>query len=102
MTASRTYALDANVFIEAHRRYYAFDLAPPFWQMLIDHASNGQVLSIDRVGDELKRGNDELANWASSSFHEFFVSTSDEEVIAAYRQIMVWSQSRSGSVYRGG
>jgi hypothetical protein len=25
-----TYVLDANVFIEAARRYYAFDLAPPF------------------------------------------------------------------------
>jgi hypothetical protein len=24
------YVLDANVFIEAARRYYAFDIAPPF------------------------------------------------------------------------
>jgi hypothetical protein len=95
VTASRTYVLDANVFIEAHRRYYAFDIAPPFWQMLIDNANNGRVLSIDRVGGELKRGNDELADWARCSFHEFFASTDDEEVIAAYRQIMVWSQGQA-------
>lgn len=25
------YILDANVFIEAHRRYYSFDIAPSFW-----------------------------------------------------------------------
>lgn len=28
------YCLDANVFVEAHRRYYAFDIAPPFWRAL--------------------------------------------------------------------
>jgi len=29
------YVLDANVFIEAARRYYAFDIAPKFWDTLI-------------------------------------------------------------------
>ncbi|TFH49152.1 MAG: DUF4411 family protein [Methanothrix sp.] len=95
MTASRIYVLDANVFIEAARRYYAFDIAPPFWQMLIDHANNGLVLSIDRVKVELERGKDELAEWASGSFHEHFASTEEEDVIAAYRKIMVWSQGQA-------
>lgn len=26
MTTARGYALDANIFIEAHKRYYAFDI----------------------------------------------------------------------------
>jgi hypothetical protein len=95
VTASRIYVLDANVFIEAARRYYAFDIAPPFWQMLIDHANNGLVLSIDRVKVELERGKDELAEWASGSFHEHFASTEEEDVIAAYRRIMVWSQGQA-------
>lgn len=30
MTSSTVYVLDANVFIEAARRYYAFDIAPVF------------------------------------------------------------------------
>ncbi|MEM3335857.1 MAG: DUF4411 family protein [Thermoplasmata archaeon] len=30
MDREETYLLDANVFIEAARRYYAFDIAPPF------------------------------------------------------------------------
>jgi hypothetical protein len=29
------YVLDADVFIEASRRYYAFDIAPKFWDSLI-------------------------------------------------------------------
>lgn len=93
MTAALTYVLDANVFIEAAKRYYAFDIVPSFWQMLTTQAGNGRVLSIDRVRDELLR--DDLAMWANSAFQEFFASTSDQEVIAAYRYIMDWSQNQS-------
>lgn len=50
MTGEPPYVLDANVFIEAARRYYAFDLAPRFWESLEHHAANGRVRSIDRVG----------------------------------------------------
>ena len=81
MTTYRTYVLDANVFIEAARRYYAFDIAPRFWQILIDHASSGQVFSLDHVKAELMRGKDELAKWAKNDFHESFVSTENDEVI---------------------
>jgi len=42
MYAAR-YILDANVFIEATRRYYAFDLAPKFWDSLVHYAANGQI-----------------------------------------------------------
>jgi hypothetical protein len=46
---ARVFVLDAAVFIEAHRRYYAFDLAPKFWGSLVQHAEHGQVESIDHV-----------------------------------------------------
>lgn len=57
------FVLDANVFIEAARRYYAFDLAPGFWESLIHYAKNGRIRSIDRVKQELERGKDQLAEW---------------------------------------
>jgi hypothetical protein len=95
VTASRIYVLDANVFIEAARRYYAFDIAPPFWPILIDQARNGQLLSIDRIKGELERGKDELAEWAKINFHEYFASTADDDVTAAYGRIMVWSQGEA-------
>ena len=31
-TGSPIHVLDANVFVEAHRRYCAFDLCPGFWE----------------------------------------------------------------------
>ncbi len=61
MTDNSTYVLDANVFIEAARRYYAFDLVPRFWESLIHHAAKGRIESIDRVKQELDKGKDEIA-----------------------------------------
>ncbi|MGI6362191.1 MAG: DUF4411 family protein [Bacillota bacterium] len=63
-----TYLLDANVFITAFKSYYAFDIAPGFWNSLIRLAQAGRVKSIDRVYNELGRVEDELFAWARSSF----------------------------------
>jgi len=85
-----TYVLDANVFIEAARRYYAFDLAPPFWESLILHAASGRIQSIDRIQKELQRGKDELAEWATSQFSDAFASTDEEDVTSSYTAVMGW------------
>ena len=91
---ANTYILDANVFIEAARRYYAFDIAPPFWESLIHHASNGRIQSIDRVKQEIERGKDELATWATTQFSNAFASTDEENVIESYSEVMSWVQSQ--------
>lgn len=92
MSTPCLYVLDANVFIEAARRYYAFDLAPGFWHAVADYAAKGRVRSIDRVEQELMRGNDELAEWAMGEFHNWFAPTDQGNVIDAYRKIMIWLQ----------
>lgn len=95
MSASPVYLLDANVFIEAARRYYAFDIAPAFWQSLVDLAAGGRVVSIDRVKTEIDRGKDDLAAWANSHFLGAFATTADPEVLAIYQDIMIWAQSQT-------
>lgn len=94
MSVPLRYVLDSNVFIEAANRYYAFDIAPSFWQALIDHAWNGRVQSIDRVKADIDRGNDTLKDWANKDFHQWFTSTDQPDVIEAYRQIMVWANDQ--------
>lgn len=89
------YLLDANVFIQAAREYYAFELAPGFWQALLYHAMNGRIQSIDRVKDEIQRVNDELKDWVNNDFHPFFASTDQPDVVEAYRKIMDWVQRSS-------
>ena len=60
MPTDKRYLLDANVFIEAKRRYYAFDLCPGYWECLVWHHRAASIQSVDRVKVELERGADEL------------------------------------------
>ena len=94
MTGARLYLLDANVCIQAARHYYAFDIAPPFWAALIAEAAKGRVRSIDRVKDEIDKGNDDLEDWANDSFREWFESTDSEDVVAAYGEIILWASQQ--------
>ena len=85
------FLLDANVFIEAKRRYYGFDLCPGFWESLVFHHDQERVYSIDRVKDELQDGGDDLANWASAVMPaDHFISTDSSSVIACYGEIISW------------
>lgn len=94
MSVPPRYVLDSNVFIEAAKEYYAFDIALQFWRALIEQARNGRVQSIDRVKKELDRGNDPLKDWANNDFHQWFTSTDQDAVAEAYRQIMVWAHNQ--------
>ncbi|HPC60572.1 MAG TPA: DUF4411 family protein [Verrucomicrobiota bacterium] len=96
MSASLKYSLDANIFIEAGRRYYAFDICPGFWASLVWHHQRDRLDSIDRVRDELLRGNDALSEWASTRAPTgLFVTTSSQDILDLYGQIITWSQSQS-------
>jgi len=95
MSLFRVYVLDSNVFIQAACTYYAFDLLPPFWQALIRHAESGQIVSVDRVRDEINHMNDTLAGWANTEFHRWFMSTTQPDVIEEYRRIMVWASNQN-------
>jgi hypothetical protein len=95
VTDDAPYVLDANVFIEAARRYYAFDLAPRFWESLAHHAASGRVRSIDRVKQELERGKDELAQWVDDNFTNALASTDEPDVIQSFSEIMTWVQAQN-------
>jgi len=81
------FLLDSNTLIEAHRRYYSFDLCPGFWECLTHYCGKARLLSIDRVRGEIT-GGDELHEWVRKAPASFFVSTADLEVLATYAQIM--------------
>jgi len=66
------YLLDANVFIQAKNLHYGMDFAPGFWAWLIQAHGTGRVHSVEKVGDELKAGGDDLATWAMARPTTFF------------------------------
>ena len=57
------YLLDANVFIQAKNLHYGFDFCPAFWHWIERENAARRVFSIERVGDEILAGDDELAEW---------------------------------------
>ena len=95
MTRGSKYVLDADVFMTAARRYYAFDIAPVFWELLVNNASKGRLLSIDHVKADIDRGKDELTSWASGYFHKWFDSTAQDDVVQDYRRIISWAQGQN-------
>jgi hypothetical protein len=91
MSDSVKYILDTNIFIEAKRRYYAFDLCPGFWDSLLYHNSIGNLESIDHVKGELSEG-DDLDTWKKQA-SGFFAPTDSPSTLTAYREIIQWAQS---------
>jgi hypothetical protein len=95
MANGKHFLLDANIFIEAKRRYYAFDLCPGFWEALIWQQRGNRIKSIDRVKRELEAGGNDLGIWVSTSMPDScFASTNDTDVAAHYGRMVTWVQSQ--------
>lgn len=94
MSGGRRYVLDANVFIEAYRKYYAFNICPGFWRALVRQHESKRVFSIDRVKSELTAGGDELSDWTKHQAPDsFFKQTLDKAVQNAFSLMMKWVQA---------
>lgn len=91
MIAAR-YILDADVFITAKNRYYAFDICPGFWASIIHHHREGRIYSIDRVRGELLVGRktEDLVQWVKRDLPgTFFLGVDDDPVASAYTKVMM-------------
>ena len=84
------YLLDSDVFIQAKNFHYGFDFCPAFWDWLLVANSGGTVFSIEKVGDELKAGRDELATWASQRDSTFFLLP-DAALAPALASVSRWA-----------
>lgn len=87
------YLLDTNVFIEAKNRFYGMDFCPAFWDWLIIQNQAGTVVSIEKVGDELQAGNDELSAWALARGASFFMPP-NTAILPALQEVSLWSRSQ--------
>lgn len=84
----KRYLIDSNIFITAHRALYPFDIAPGFWEQLIDKASE-KIVIIEKVNDEILRGEDQLAEWYLENKDKFNIVTIPESaVIESYGKII--------------
>ena len=88
--APAQFVLDANVFIQANLSYYAPDICPTFWQILLEAYKKGHVVSIDKVRDEIYRIDDNLSQWVKAESSPMFVSSELQPVIDTFGQMLDW------------
>jgi Domain of unknown function (DUF4411) len=87
------YLLDANVFMQAKNLHYGFDFCPAFWEWLIVSNTEDKVYSIEKVGDEIQAGDDELSEWALQRDKEFFL-TPDDAILSGLTTVSTWTSSQ--------
>lgn len=87
------YLLDANIFIQAKNLHYGLDFCPAFWEWLIEKNAVGEVYSIEKVGDEIAAGADELTAWAAKRGDGFFLPP-DEAVLPALGTVSAWANGQ--------
>lgn len=92
------FLVDTNIFVDAHRRYYGFDIVPSFWESLDQQFLAGSLVSIKPVLDELKAGNDVLTNWVKS--RPSFFKDLDDATVQKMAKIASWvnQQVRQGDL----
>lgn len=89
------YLLDSNFFIQAHRFYYPLDVVESFWARTEELASNGHIISIDKVKKEIydkSSHEDELKLWCIDNLDDQFFHSTDE-ALPQYIQIVQWVNS---------
>jgi hypothetical protein len=89
-----TYLLDANVFIQAKNLHYGLDFCPAFWKWLEIENENRRVFSIEKVGDEIQAGADDLSAWAVQRGPSFFLAP-DTALIPALGSVSDWVTTQS-------
>ncbi len=96
MSAGKRYVLDANIFIQAHQTYYAFDICPGFWLALSRQHEAKRVFSIDKIKGELLALSDHLSDWVKNTApNTLFKGTADKAVSDAFRDMVNWVQAEA-------
>lgn len=94
VTSSETFLIDANALMTPYRLYYAFDIAPSFWEKLADAFKRKQIVLLDKVKDEVMKGDDDLTKWITAN--EEIIDVCDYKtasVIANYQSVLQYIQT---------
>jgi hypothetical protein len=65
------------------------DFCPAFWDWLIASNTAQRVFSIEKVGDEIAAGEDELSQWAANLTANFFLQP-DPGMLTALGTVSAW------------
>ncbi len=94
------YLIDSNTFMTAARTFYSFDYGTKFWDFIEVQAKNNALASIDKVLEEINKGDDALKNWANEEFLNYFLTTKEESIFQKYAELMQWAENQGKNYTR--
>ncbi|HQF90429.1 MAG TPA: DUF4411 family protein [Methanofastidiosum sp.] len=94
------YLIDSNTFMTAARTFYSFDYGSKFWDFIEVQAKNNALASIDKVFEEINKGNDALKNWAKEKFLNYFLTTKEEPIFQKYAELVQWAENQDNHYTR--
>jgi hypothetical protein len=74
--------------------HYGLDFCPAFWEWLITNNEAGMVYSIEKVGDEIEAGGDDLSKWAKARGAQFFLKP-DASLVSALGTVSGWTAAQA-------
>jgi hypothetical protein len=83
----KRFCLDTNCLIEAKNRYYAFDILPRFWDLILNACEREILFIPESVYEELKDGykDEELFEWAKDHKTTLFKPLNEEMFLTVRR-----------------
>ncbi|MGB4596078.1 MAG: DUF4411 family protein [Anaerolineaceae bacterium] len=86
---SDKFLLDSSILISASKAYFPFDIAPSFWNQLVEKGLSGMVVFSDEVKKEIYKQQDELTNWLTANEENFQeIKSSDSKVVNCYSDVI--------------
>jgi hypothetical protein len=91
------YILDTSCLTQAFRVYYPFDIAPSFWDFFKNRITGGDFIIIDKVYDEISRGNDDLKTWLQSEIPGSVIldCNGNPRILSNYGALMKWANGHA-------
>ena len=84
---------DSNVLRRGKNLHTGVDVCPAFWDWLIEANGASTVFSIEKVGDEVEAGGDELSTWAIARGPGFFLKP-DAPLLPALVAVSAWATAQ--------
>jgi|26BtaG_2_1085354.scaffolds.fasta_scaffold24023_2 hypothetical protein len=86
------YLLDSNFFIQSKNFSYRFEFCQAFWDLIITLHNQGLVYSIQKVKQELIKGNDNLSSWVRQLPESFWLDEFD--YVNEYNSVINWANNK--------
>ncbi|MBL0146082.1 MAG: DUF4411 family protein [Chitinophagaceae bacterium] len=97
MASTPNFIIDTSCLTQAHRVYYPFDIAPSFWDFMLQHFTSGNFILTNKVVDEIAKGKDDITNWMESQLSPSIELNCHEDanIMLHYGSIMAWGNSQA-------